>query len=211
MKKNYKAHPWHGISPGDDCPNEITAFIEIVPSDTIKYEIEKKSGYLKIDRPQKYSNIVPALYGFIPQTYCDEKVADLARSIGAQNVESGDDDPLDILVLTSHNVSHANILLHAIPIGGFCMIDKGEADDKIVAVLVDDQVYGKITDISELPTAVVHRLKHYFLTYKSHPDENSGKNLVSIDKTYGAEHAKKVILTSMEDYKDAEERGDFKS
>lgn len=208
MKKKYQAHPWHGISYGDDCPNEVTVYIEIVPSDTIKYEVDKRSGFLKIDRPQKYSNIVPALYGFIPQTYCDEKTAELARSIGAKDVKSGDHDPLDILVLSSHTVSHGNLILQAVPIGGFCMIDKGEADDKIIAVLVDDQIYGKMKDISELPKAVVQRLKHYFLTYKSNPDDESA-NAVAIDITYGAEHAKKVIQTSIEDYNDADLREDF--
>jgi len=207
MKKNYQAHPWHGISYGENSPNEITVFIEIVPSDTIKYEVDKKSGFLKIDRPQKYSNIVPALYGFVPQTYCDENVAELARSIGAKDVNCGDRDPLDVLVLTSHHVPHGNIILQAIPIGGFCMIDDNEADDKIIAVLVDDQIYGKITDISDLPVPVVQRLKHYFMTYKSNPDKSS--NNVAIDQTYGAEHARKVILTSIEDYKIINDKGGF--
>lgn len=206
MKKQYKSHPWHGISPGENAPEEVTAFIEIVPADTVKYEIDKKTGYLKIDRPQKFSNIVPALYGFIPQTYCNDKIADLARSIGAKDVERGDHDPLDVLVLCSHNIPHGNLILQAIPVGGFCMIDKGEADDKIIAVLVDDQIYGKITDISELPDPVVKRLKHYFLTYKSLPYQ---ENKVAIDQIYGAAHAKKVIETALEDYNDANERKEF--
>ena len=78
MIPNFKAHPWHGVSAGDDAPNVVTTFIEIVPADTIKYEVDKKSGYLKVDRPQKFSNIIPALYGFIPRTYCHEEVKKLA-------------------------------------------------------------------------------------------------------------------------------------
>src|SRR6478736_934526 len=102
MKPVYKAHPWHGIPIGDKAPEIVTTFIEIVPSDTIKYEIDKESGYLKIDRPQKYSNIIPSLYGFIPQTYCGEEVAKLARERGSEKVTEGDGDPLDICVLSSH-------------------------------------------------------------------------------------------------------------
>ena len=63
-----KAHPWHGVSRGEKVPNEVTVFVEIVPRDTVKYEIDKETGYLKIDRPQQYSNVVPTNYGFIPQT-----------------------------------------------------------------------------------------------------------------------------------------------
>lgn len=74
----FKAHPWHGVSPGDNVPQSVNCFIEIVPGDTIKYEIDKASGYLKIDRPQQYSNVAPLLYGFIPQTYCGSEVAKLA-------------------------------------------------------------------------------------------------------------------------------------
>lgn len=70
MGLRYKSHPWHGLEVGDDAPEVVTAFIEMVPTDTVKYELDKVSGYIKIDRPQKYSNVVPALYGFIPQSYC---------------------------------------------------------------------------------------------------------------------------------------------
>ena len=75
----YKAHPWHGISAGEQCPQIVTAFIEIVPTDTVKYEIDKASGWLKVDRPQKFSNIVPALYGFVPHTYCGDEIALFCR------------------------------------------------------------------------------------------------------------------------------------
>ena len=101
MIPNFKAHPWHGITAGDDAPDVVNVFVEIVPADTIKYEVDKKSGYLKVDRPQKFSNIIPALYGFIPRTYCHEEVKKLAIREGATDVKEGDHDPLDILVLSS--------------------------------------------------------------------------------------------------------------
>lgn len=199
MIPNFKAHPWHGISAGEKSPEVVNVFVEIVPTDTIKYEVDKESGHLKVDRPQKFSNIIPAMYGFVPRTYCEEEVKNLAAATGATEVTEGDHDPLDICVLSSHNFTSGNILLEAIPIGGFQMIDKGEADDKIIAVLVEDQVYGHIRDISELPKAEVNRLLHYFLSYKNLPTEPAK---VKIDLIYGAEQAKKVIVASQKDYND---------
>ncbi|ADQ81684.1 inorganic pyrophosphatase [Riemerella anatipestifer] len=197
MIPSFKAHPWHGISAGEKAPEVVTVYVEIVPSDTIKYEVDKESGYLKVDRPQKFSNIIPALYGFIPRTYCDEEVKKLAVESGAKDVTMGDHDPLDICVLSSHHIQSGNLLMDAIPIGGFKMIDKGEADDKIIAVMVGDQSYGHIRDISELPEAEIKRLKHYFLTYKNLPYEEAS---CRIDETYGAEYAKKVVEASLKDY-----------
>ena len=197
MIPNFKAHPWHGITAGEDAPNVVNVFIEIVPSDTIKYEVDKASGYLKVDRPQQFSNIIPALYGFIPRTYCHDDVMRLAVESGADDVKMGDLDPLDICVLSSHNIHAGGMLMEAIPIGGFKMIDKCEADDKIVAVMKGDHAFGHFRDISELPQAEVKRLMHYFLTYKNLPDEPAK---CRIQEVYGAEHAKKVILASQHDY-----------
>jgi inorganic pyrophosphatase len=200
MQRNfYKSHPWHGIQIGEDMPKVVTAFIEIVPTDTVKYEIDKETGYLKIDRPQKFSNIVPALYGFVPQTYCGEGTAVLAREKSGKEIEKGDGDPLDILVLTERTITHGDILCQAIPIGGIRMIDKGEADDKIIAVLKGDSLYGKWTDITECPKPIIDRLVHYFLTYKNIPGEE--KVAVDIDEVYGAAMAHEVILKSREDYR----------
>ncbi|PIE50638.1 MAG: inorganic pyrophosphatase [Flavobacteriales bacterium] len=197
MKPNFKAHPWHGISAGKNAPEEVRVFIEIIPTDTIKYEIDKESGYMIVDRPQKFSNIVPALYGFIPQTYCDEEVKKLAVEMGADDVTEGDLDPLDICVLSSHRFNTGGILTEAVPIGGFKMIDDGEADDKIIAVMKGDHAFGHYRDVSELPETEIKRLMHYFLTYKNLPNEPAK---CRIHETYGAEHAKKVIKASQKDY-----------
>ena len=199
MIARYKAHPWHGISAGNDAPNVVTAFIEIVPTDTVKYEIDKETGHLKIDRPQKFSNVVPTLYGFIPQTYCDIKVAEYCSMKSGKVVNKGDGDPLDICVLSERTVSHGDIMLQAIPIGGLRMIDKGEADDKIIAVMKDDEVYGNWKDITDCPEAVLNRLKHYFLTYKNIPGQE--KQVCEITAVYNREEAMEVINRSREDYK----------
>jgi inorganic pyrophosphatase len=198
MGLRYKSHPWHGIDPGPDSPETLTCFIEVVPYDTVKYEVDKTSGYLKIDRPQKYSNIIPALYGFIPQTLCDKKLAEIANTALGRTDIVGDNDPIDICVLTEKDVTHGNLLVKARPIGGFRMIDRNEADDKIIAVLIEDAVYGDYHDISDCPEAVINRLKHYFLSYKDMPGEKRG---CEIPQIYGKEEAHRVIKASMEDYK----------
>ncbi len=197
MIPNFKAHPWHGISAGEKAPNVVNVFVEIVPTDTIKYEIDKESGFLKVDRPQKFSNIIPALYGFIPRTFCHDRVKNLAVESGSTDVSMGDLDPLDICVLSSHFISSGDFIMEAIPIGGFKMIDKGEADDKIIAVMPGDHMFGHFKDISELPKGEIERLMHYFLTYKNLPGEPAK---CRIDEIYDAAHAHQVIIASQEDY-----------
>ena len=197
MSIRHKAHPWHGIEPGENAPDIVTAFIEIVPSDTIKYEVDKVSGYLKIDRPQKFSNMIPTLYGFIPQTYCAEIVAEYAELKSGRKVAKGDGDPLDICVLSERSVTHGDILLQAVPIGGFRLIDDGEADDKIIAVLKGDEFYRQWSDITDCPLSYVNRLKHYFLTYKHLPSDNA---ICEITDVYGKDEAHEVIRRALADY-----------
>ena len=197
MFRKDKAHPWHGIRSGENAPAEVTVFIEIVPSDTVKYEVDKETGYLKIDRPQQYSNVVPANYGFIPQTYCDEGVAGLARAKSNLSIAGGDGDPLDILVLSEHHIPRGDIILKARPIGGFCLIDGGEADDKIIAVLKGDKVFEQYREISELPKGILERFEHYFLTYKSLPDD---PNICEIAYSYGRQDSYEVIGAAIHDY-----------
>src|SRR5438094_10322653 len=116
----FRPHPWHGLSAGEGAPRVVTAYIEITPFDLVKYEVDKASGYLKVDRPQRTSSQPPALYGFIPQTYCAANVAKLAE------VQRGDGDPLDICVLSERPIAKSEIVIPARVIGGLQMIDRAE-------------------------------------------------------------------------------------
>lgn len=196
----FVAHPWHGISLGGQQPDIVNAFIEVTPSDTVKYELDKNTGLLKIDRPQLFSNVCPTLYGFLPQTYCGDRVAEQCRTKFNRESVVGDEDPLDICVMTEKLITQGNILLKAIPIGGIKLLDNNEADDKIIAVLKGDALYGKWEDIDECPVEILDRLKHYFLTYKQAPDSNNIK--CEIIDVYGREEALEIIRLSIEDYHD---------
>jgi len=197
MGLRYKSHPWHGISIGENAPEEVTAFIEVVPTDTVKYEIDKISGYLRVDRPQKFSNVVPALYGFIPQTYCGKRVGDFCNAKTGRSDIKGDGDPIDICVLTEKDLSHGDLLVDAIPIGGFRMIDGNQADDKIIAILKNDTVYGHYDNIDDVPKIVIQRLEHYFLTYKDMPGEDRNTEITHV---YGHDEALEVIRYAVQDY-----------
>ena len=204
MGLRYKSHPWHGLEVGENAPEIVTAFIEMVPTDTVKYELDKVIGYIRIDRPQKYSNVVPALYGFIPQSFCGDSVAGFCMERSGRENIKGDGDPLDICVLTERTIAHGDIIATVKPIGGFRMLDGDEADDKIIAVLRNDATYRGYNDIEELPHIVVDRLKHYFLTYKDMPAMDRASEApkkVEIVATYGREEAYEVITRSLEDYK----------
>ena len=197
MGLRYKSHPWHGVDIGENAPDVINCFIEMVPTDTVKYEVDKESGYLRIDRPQKYSNVVPALYGFIPQTFSSTHVAEFCNEKTGRKDIKGDEDPIDICVLTEKEIAHGDILVRARPIGGFRMIDGKEADDKIVGVLNNDAMYSSYKDITDLPEMVIQRLKHYFLTYKDLPGQEID---VEIAAVYGRDEAYEVINRSIKDY-----------
>ena len=190
--REFRPHPWHGLPVGPDPPRYVTAYIEIGPLDTVKYEIDKVSGYLKVDRPQSGAAQPPTLYGFIPRTYCGTRMAALSPA-----AERGDGDPLDICVICERTVTRADIILDAHVIGGLRMIDRGEADDKIVAVLRNDLYWGEVDDLLGLPPKMIERLAHYFTSYKQIP---GGSNVVTVAATYGREHAEQVVLASMADY-----------
>jgi inorganic pyrophosphatase len=187
-----RPHPWHGISTGRQPPLFVNAYIEITPFDGVKYEIDKESGYLKVDRPQLTSALPPALYGFIPRTFCGTRVGQLSPQS-----KSGDGDPLDICVLSERAINRSEVLVPARVIGGLRMIDRGEADDKIIAVLENDPYWAATMDLPQLSLVLRQRLEHYFLTYKLMP---GGANAVTIDSVYGVEEAKRVIQASLEDY-----------
>jgi inorganic pyrophosphatase len=194
----FQAHPWHGVSPGDDAPHTVTAYIEIVPTDAVKYELDKETGILRLDRPQQFSSQCPTPYGFIPRTFCGAQVAKRAAERTSLKDIQGDGDPLDICVLTEKVITSGNLLVRAVPIGGLRMIDGSEADDKIISVLESDLAYGEIQHLAQSPRAMVDRLKHYFLTYKQIPGE--GRRKVEIAEVYDRPEALEVIRRSMKDY-----------
>lgn len=190
----WRRHPWHGLKAIPDAakPDVVRAYIEITPSDVVKYEVDKVSGFLMVDRPQRTTSSPPALYGFIPQTYCGPEVA--AR---CAEVDVADGDPLDICVISERLITRADILLSARIVGGIQMIDNGEADDKIIAVLEGDNIWGDVHDISDLPAIKTERLQHYFATYKMVPGKDTH---VRVDHVYGRDEALVVIRASMRDY-----------
>jgi inorganic pyrophosphatase len=188
----WRPHPWHGLETGPEPPVMITAYIELTPFDVIKYEVDKTTGYLKVDRPQRTSSSPPTLYGFIPRTYAGDRVRDLCPG-----ASSGDGDPMDVCVISERAIDRADILLTARVVGGLQMLDGGEADDKIVAVIDRDPVWAGVQDLVELPEALIDRLTHYFETYKLTPGVAAD---VAVQRRYGREHAYRVIEASMQDY-----------
>lgn len=190
----WRPHPWHGLDPGPDPPSELRVFIELTPFDLVKYEVDKETGYLHVDRAQRTSSLPPALYGFIPRTYAGERVAELMP-----DVEGGDLDPLDICVLSERPISRAEVLVGARVVGGIPMVDAGLADDKIIGILRDDPVFGDIRELNDVPEVLIGRLIHYFKTYKLRPE--SAKPVV-VGAPYDRSHAEAVVAASLADYRE---------
>jgi inorganic pyrophosphatase len=191
----WRPHPWHGLEVGIKPPHLVNAYIEITPFDLMKYEVDKVTGYLRVDRPQRGSSQPPALYGFIPRTYCGRNVGALSPK-----AERGDGDPLDICVVSERPIARAEVILSVKVVGGIHMVDNGEADDKIIAVLANDNVWSKADDISDLPEAIIERLRHYFATYKLIPGQEAN---ISIESVYNCEQAIKVVEAALRDYDEA--------
>lgn len=190
----WRRHPWHGLrTHREGSPEDVVqCYIEMTPDDVVKYELDKDTGFLMVDRPQRTTSSPPALYGFIPRTYCGTEVA--KRCPG---VDVADGDPLDICVYSERHITRADILLNARVVGGIQMIDDGEADDKIVAVLEGDNIWGDVKDITDLPSIKAERLQHYFSTYKLVP----GKEIdIRVDTVYGRDEALAVIAAAQADY-----------
>jgi len=187
-----RPHPWHGLPVGPQPPELVYAYIEITPFDLVKYEVDKSTGYLRVDRPQRTSSQPPALYGFIPRTLCAERVRRLSPSS-----QRGDGDPLDVCVISERPISKSEVIVTVRPIGGLQMVDGGDADDKIVAVLDGDFVWGTVSDVSELPVVIMERLHHYFTTYKLVP---GAEPRVSVERVYGRDLALQVIRAAVADY-----------
>ena len=164
----FRPHPWHGISVGDEAPDKVTAYIEIVPTDPVKYELDKTTGYLKIDRPQKFSNVYPSLYGFIPQTFCgEENAAFCAQRTGRDGIV-GDGDPLDVCVL-GPTVPIGSVV-KARPIGILTLLDNGEIDDKVLLVMQSGP-FAKVSSLADLDKrfpGVTPILQTWFTHYKGY-------------------------------------------
>ncbi len=188
----WRPHPWHGLDIGPNPPSVVNAYIELTPFDRVKYELDKKTGYLQVDRPNRTSSFCPTLYGFVPKTYCGSRVRALMPG-----AKTGDHDPLDICVISERPINVAEVILKARIVGGLPMLDNEEADDKIIAVLESDAMWEQVEDVSELPEVMVNRLRHYFSTYKM---LTPGDSKVVIDSVYGREHAEQVVQAALADY-----------
>lgn len=189
----WRPHPWHGLPVGPDPPRRVWAYIEMTSYDLLKYEIDKETGHLRIDRTLHSSSLPPSLYGFIPQTYCDEGVARFNP-----RADRGDRDPMDVCVICERESSRAEVIADARVIGGIRTLDEGLADDKIVAVLNGDLLWGDVTDLSDISPSLIDRLRHYFATYKFVPGE---ENEVEVQGAYGREDACRIVEAAMEDYR----------
>ena len=191
----YRPHPWHGLAVGPEPPRRINAFIEITPFDLVKYEVDKETGYLWVDRPQRSSSLPPTLYGFVPRTYCGDRVGALIGGEGR-----GDGDPLDVCVISERPINRSEVILVARVVGGIRLIDRGEVDDKVIAVLENDPVWGEAQEIEHLPKALVERMRHYFAYYKLMPGE---KATIEVRDVFGRLEAERVVTAAMEDYAEA--------
>jgi inorganic pyrophosphatase len=192
----WRPHPWHGLEVGPNPPSLVYAFIEITPFDVIKYELDKTTGYLRVDRPQRTSSQPPSLYGFIPRTYCGDRVGALSP-----NAKTGDGDPLDICVLSERPIEHSEVILTARVVGAIRTVDNGLADDKILAVLQNDAIWGQAQDVGDLPAALIDRLRHYFGTYKMIPGKEDQNQMV-VEEVLNCAEAYKVIDAAIQDYAD---------
>jgi len=171
-------HPWHSVSYGKNAPRIVNAIIEIPQGSRCKYEIDKESGLLKLDRVLYSSFYYPVNYGFIPQTY------------------GGDKDPLDILVITSLPVQ-ALTLMEAKVIGVMQMVDSGDADDKIIAVAANDPSVNYYNNIEELPKHFFDELRHFFEEYK-HLENKT----VAVEEFKDKATALNIIQEAMDFYKE---------
>ncbi len=169
-------NPWHDVELGDETPELVPAIIEVPKGSKTKYELDKATGMIRVDRILYSSVQYPANYGFIPRTYCE------------------DHDPLDVLVLGQEPVAPLSIM-RAKPIGLMKMLDHGEADDKIIAVHADDPEYAHYESIDELPPHRMTEVKRFFEDYKVLEEKN-----VVVEDFFGKKEALQTILTSMYQY-----------
>jgi inorganic pyrophosphatase len=176
-------HPWHDVTPGEHLPLEFNALIEIPMGSSVKYELDKRTGLLRLDRVLYSAVYYPANYGFIPQTYAE------------------DDDPLDVLVLCQEAVAPMT-LVTARAIGLMTMVDSGKRDHKILAVAVGDPEFNSFREASELPSHRLTMLRRFFQDYK----QLEGKS-VEVDEIQAAEVAMPVIEDALQRYSQERRKG----
>lgn len=169
-------HPWHDVELGEEAPSILTAVIEVPMGSNVKYELDKKSGMIKVDRTLFSAVYYPANYGFFPRTYCDDK------------------DPLDVLVLGKEALVPL-CLVRVKPIGMMKMIDQGQLDDKVIAVQYDDQEFCHYDSIDELPPHILLQVQRFFEDYKI-----LEKKAVKVEGFLSKEDALRVINESIEAY-----------
>ena len=167
---------WHDVSYGENSPDEINVIIEIPSGSKDKYELDKKTGLIMLDRVLEVSMSYPGNYGFIPMTVCDDK------------------DPLDVIILT-HSALHPGVLVKARPVGVLDMVDDGELDEKILAVPANDPRFDQIKDLKDVPKAFLDEIYHFFERYK-----DLRKGTVQLGNWGNAKKAKQVIKDSIELY-----------
>ena len=167
---------WHDFSPERINPDDFIVYIEITKGQKQKYELDKETGYLMLDRILYTSTHYPANYGFIPRTYGDDK------------------DPLDVLLLCAQTLEPMT-LVKAKPIGVISMIDNGQGDEKIIAVPSNDPTYNHYTDISQLPTHIFDEMSHFFTVYK-----NLENKQTAVNEVMGREKAIEIIQKAIADY-----------
>ncbi len=170
-------HPWHDVPVGPDAPEEFNVVIEVSKGSKVKYELDKESGLLLVDRVLYSSIVYPENYGFVPRTLAD------------------DDDPLDVLVLMQEPVLPLSIM-KVRPIGILPMVDEGENDENIICVHVDDPEYNAYNHVNEFPDHRLKEIKQFFMEYKNLEDKE-----VSMGDVSGPEDAIEYIKHSMEQYK----------
>lgn len=167
---------WHDISPKRICAEDFICVIEISKGSKKKYELDKETGYIMLDRILYTSTHYPANYGFIPRTYGD------------------DGDPLDVLLICAESLEPMS-LVRAYPIGVISMIDNGRSDEKIIAIPFNDPNYNQYKDIDELPKHIFEEMKHFFQVYKNLENKDTAVNEIS-----GREQAKSVINAAINNY-----------
>lgn len=168
---------WHDISPQRIKPNDFIAVVEISKGSKKKYELDKETGYIILDRILYTSTHYPSNYGFIPRTYGDDK------------------DPLDVLVLCSEAIEPMS-LVRCYPIGVMNMIDNGMGDEKIIAIPYNDPTYNMYTNISELPRHTFDEMKHFFSVYKELENKET-----AVNEFGGPESAAEIIQHCIDNYK----------